>query len=323
MNDPRRTYWLSMHASYGCRHAGACCSSGWAIALEREKVDAIQLLRADRGWLLPAPGAPTEVAGVIAYGRGGRCVFHRDGCEIQRASGHDALPSACQHFPREVLIDPRGIFVTLSHYCPTAADLLFEHHGPVEIVAGPPAVPGGTPEGLNAVDVLPPLLTGSMLMDHEGYAAWEAHMVQTLTTRDTRSPEEALAILDGQVKSLQRWRPGKSPLADAVRNLRDDCADTAIPEPFVSVTFFPVVKRLLAAHAFASWMAYQGNGLPSVVRKLHLTLATLRMEVAGLRDRACGPLTASALKDAIRQTDLQLVHLADRDHLARRLSGWV
>ena len=45
-------------------------------------------------------------------------------CAIQRQMGHDQLPSACRHFPRVVVLDPRGTFITLSHVCPTAARML-------------------------------------------------------------------------------------------------------------------------------------------------------------------------------------------------------
>src|SRR5690606_14631297 len=212
-------YWLSLHVPYACAHSGVCCASGWDIPVEREKVDRIAVLRPDGSWLRPVSGAPPEIAGVLVGAAEGQCTFRRDRCEIHATLGPGALPAACLHFPREVLIDPRGVFVTLSHYCPTAAELLFTHEGPVEIVEGPPAVPAGDPEGLDARDVLPPLLAPDVLMDHAGYSAWEAHMVRVLTREDDLTPQEALAVLgrDGQI--LQRWRPGSRDgvtLADAV-----------------------------------------------------------------------------------------------------------
>ena len=206
-----KTFWLSMHVPYACRHSGVCCSSGWAIAVEHTRTAAIGMLRGDGSWLLPAPGAPPEVAGILALANGGHCVFHRQGCEIQRAYGHAALPSACQHFPREVLIDARGVSVTLSHYCPTAVDLLFDHVGSVEIVEGPPALPTGAAEGLDARDVLPPLLTEGVLMDMEGCSAWEAHMVRVLTAHDAATAEDKLARLEIDLATVQRWRPGLVP----------------------------------------------------------------------------------------------------------------
>jgi hypothetical protein len=107
---------------------------------------------------------------------------------------------------------------------------------------------------------------------------------------------------------LQQWRPGRITLAEAVGRLRDDPAIETPPHPFFPAEFFPVVNRFLAAHAFASWAGYQGNGLPSLVGALHLTLDVLQAEVT----KICGgaPLDAARLKHAIRQTDLQVVHLS-------------
>jgi hypothetical protein len=227
-------------------------------------------------------------------------VFHHDGCDIHRRLGHEALPTACQHFPREVLIDSRGVFVTLSHYCPTAADLLFAHDGPVEIVAGPPALRRGEPEGLDARDVLPPLLTETVLMDLEGYSAWEAHMVRVLTA-EPGVAEEAVARLEADLAEVQRWRPGGRSLSSTIAALRKSGGRAgAIGNPGEAAEEV-VIRRYLAARAFASWEAYQGGGIARVLESLHTVLATLREHRRRL-----------ALKEAIRQTDLEFVHLAPR-----------
>ena len=41
---------LSIHADYGCRSAGACCSSGWEIAVEPEAEGRIER-GLESGWL--------------------------------------------------------------------------------------------------------------------------------------------------------------------------------------------------------------------------------------------------------------------------------
>lgn len=310
-----RTFWLSMHVSYACRDSGRCCSSGWPIPLETPGVAALRRIRPSGGWLLPAPGAPPGVAGLLAVSDSGQCVFHAGGCEIQRRLGHAALPVACQHFPREVLIDRRGVFVTLSHYCPTAADLLFDHQGAVEIVAGPPVLPHADPQGLDAREVLPPLLCAGVLMDAEGYGAWEAHMVRVLTCDDGFSPEAAVARIKSHASELQRWRPGNGTLAEKVATLgaAPYAGNENRPDPF-----FGVIRRFLAAHAFASWMAYQGNGVEAVVGALELTLDTLRGELAA--DGGATP-TRRQLKRAIAETDRRLVHEMPRDRLAQAASA--
>jgi hypothetical protein len=329
------TYWLSMHVPYACRHSGVCCSSGWTIPIERTRTAAVAMLRADGSWLLPAPDAPPDVAGTIAVTGDGHCAFHRDGCEIQRAYGHQALPTACRHFPREVLIDGRGVSVTLSHYCPTALDLLVDHVGPVDIVPGPPAVPTGDPEGLDARAVLPPLLTDGVLMDLDGYAAWEAHMVRTLTAEEGSTPEDALGRLERDLAVVQRWRPGSRSLADEISRL-GMATDTAAlelnphdttgpglnlhkpadpglnPHKLAGPGFSPgiddvVIRRYLAARAFASWMAYEAGGVAAVLRSLWFVLSVLRERRAHL-----------PLKQAIAQTDLRILHLMPRDALVAK-----
>jgi hypothetical protein len=310
------TFWLSMHVPYACRHSGVCCSSGWAIPIEHTRTAAVALLRADGSWLCPAPDAPPDVAGTIAVTGDGNCVFHRDSCEIQRAYGHQALPTACRHFPREVLIDGRGVSVTLSHYCPTALDLLVNHVGPVDIVAGPPAVPGGDAEGLDAREVLPPLLADGVLMDLDGYSAWETHMVRVLTAEQAASPEEALETLGRDLAIVQRWRPGDGSLAEVISSLpsADISSSNPVARPgmsasqgFGSCIDDMVIRRYLAARAFASWMAYQAGGVAAV-------LQSLRFVLSGLRERRA----RLPLKQAIAQTDLHVLHLMPRDALVAK-----
>jgi hypothetical protein len=82
------------------------------------------------------------------------------------------------------MIDPRGVHVTLSHYCPTAAALLFDHHGPIEVVEGPSPVPLlETPEGLDARESLPPVDTRAdkpRLLSWDEFSRWERDELNTL-----------------------------------------------------------------------------------------------------------------------------------------------
>src|SRR5687768_7019642 len=137
-----------------------CCTSGWPIPIERARVGAIEAaiardvipLRVEP-WIVADAGAPDDVAAMLAVPDNGHCVFFeagRPGCSI-----HAVKPAGCNHFPYLCLIDQRGVHVTLSHYCPTAAALLFEHRGTIEIVEG--AAPTGDEEveGLDARESLP------------------------------------------------------------------------------------------------------------------------------------------------------------------------
>ena len=103
----------------------------WPIPVEQPLVDAVR-----RGTGAGRRGRPFETVtgadggrlSILATTGDGACVFFepRAGrlCAVHRTVGPRLLPSACRNFPRIALRDPRGVFVTLSHYCPTAARLL-------------------------------------------------------------------------------------------------------------------------------------------------------------------------------------------------------
>jgi Fe-S-cluster containining protein len=380
-------FWLSMHARYRCQHAGACCTARWPIPLETSRVEIVRQavghgrIVVPAAWITSTVDAPDDVGGMLAIDEHGQCVFHQhDRCAIHGVAGHAALPSACQHFPRVCVIDPRGVFVTLSHFCPTAAWTLFDD-APISIVDGPSALPNGElPEGLDVREAWPPLLTDRVLMDHASYGVWERHMVGVLAgPACAGTPEAALARVRADAEWLCDWKPGRGPLCDAVERLRKSSAAlkggryergrihhgevgrgrplgrprspaigtslfdlvrgavlpplvwAAAPAEFertwtthVAPTWSewtPVVRRFLAAHAFGSWLAYQGRDLLTVVRGLEAALAVLQVELV----RAChgrnAPLDRATLHAAIRQADLMLRHYVDRQALADALSG--
>jgi hypothetical protein len=86
-------------------------------------------------------------------------------------------------------------------------------------------------------------------------------------------------------------------------------------------TFATPVRRWLGARAFASWAALQGEGLRTTVASLHVALAVLRAEAGRACSEARRSLDAERLTEAFRRADLLLVHLADPEALARRLSA--
>ena len=139
---------LGFHASYRCRHAGVCCTSGWAIPVEAPLYRSLQValewgqLHVDGATHGPdlfesVDDLPHGEPVVLRRRSDGACVFFEPQrgnlCAIQRQMDHSHLPSACRHFPRVVVIDPRGTFVTLSHLCPTAARMLIDG-GPADVV---------------------------------------------------------------------------------------------------------------------------------------------------------------------------------------------
>jgi Fe-S-cluster containining protein len=334
------TRCLSFHAAYRCRDSGACCTAGWPIPVEADRVDGLAdaarragLAAAGNtpgtaGLLVHPPDAPPETPARLALAPDGACIFYDRApghhCRAQRAAGHRALPLACRQFPRVVVADPRGTSITLSHACPTAASLL-DSHAPVRIVDDAPAFPAdGEYVGLDARDTLPPLLCSDQLMDWDAVSAWERLSVAWLTD-GTGSIEATFARLRGVVDDARAWRPGDGALAARIeaafavpppprdrRAPRDaltadviDAIPAGLRTPEAAGRPRPadhVARRFLAAHAFASWTLPLGGGLRTWLRGLE---------------------AADALLDAgygVSGADLLLRHLADPAALARRWS---
>jgi hypothetical protein len=321
---------LSFHASYRCANTGVCCSSGWPIGVEPDRsaliaeAHATAILATNKG-LAPFVvdrDAPPELGTSLNHDHG-LCVFRdRDAreCRVHSVFGHGALPLACRQFPRVSLIDPRGVSVTLSHYCPTAESLL-NRDAPVSIRADSMAFPAdGEYVGLDARTEWPPLLRPGLLMDWEAVSLWEEHAV-TLLTDDQFPLALRLSCLAGAVDAVSDWTPSDGPLGRRIDAafLRPPLAGGFDPEdhaarvgevrgtvpadrwpspPPIGPPSDNVLGRFLAAHAFGNWTMHLGNGLRSWQRSLEAAHA---LAVSGL---GIGP------------TDLILRHLADPVELA-------
>ena len=234
--------------------------------------------------------------------------------------------------------------------------MLFRDDVELEVVEQPSAFPFADYDGLTVTpEDLPPLLSPSMLMDPEGYSAWERHMVRRC--RGDVSPESVVATLGSDAAQLRAWRPGSSSLVEAIQRLPDsfsvvsphgslvesftlrDEVVAAIPEDlrpaadedgledaYVSLvmpmwpTFQRPINRYLAAKAFASWTAYQGRGLAAIVRGLEAALALTRVEASRQCRDARRPLDRDLLLEAIRTVDFALNHLAGGEELAEAWS---
>ena len=207
---------LSIHADYRCRHSGACCSADWDVPVE---VPVYRTLRdaLDQGRVRPAaealdaalvtgPDLPHGAGAMLARTASGDCIFFHRGtglCVVHRDLGEPALPATCRHFPRVAVRDARGTFLTLSHFCPTAASTLFRDDVPLAIVESPAAFPPREYEGLVVhPDAWPPLLHPRMLMDLEGYSAWERHMVRRCADPAV-TPESVIATLMRDARVLR------------------------------------------------------------------------------------------------------------------------
>jgi hypothetical protein len=366
---------LSIHADYGCRMTGACCRSGWDVPMEPDvetrlaAAVAAGTLGVRAPWSRPLRGLPHGARVVLGLTAAGECVFHEKGeprlCAVHRQLGPQALPSACRQFPRVATLTPLGVSVTLSHYCPTAAGLLFRDGVPLAVVTDAPAFPASWPHaGLDARGALPPFARPGVLMSWASHERFERHAVATLA-REGVSPELALAGLAATAERLRAWTvrdgdfddfaavvlgartlPPDEPAAPLEVALADwdgvaACVPSAHPRPRsprsdveamgLGKTSALVhegwnrlqrpVRRWLAARAFASWLALQGEGLRTTILGLRVALGVLRAEAArGCAEGSGRPLDAAVLKEAVRRADLLLHHLVDVEAFARDLS---
>jgi Fe-S-cluster containining protein len=384
-----RVRTLALHADYRCGRSGVCCTSGWEIPVEPE-VEARVRAALGSGGLRETAGLSHGARVRLDCDAHGRCRFFEttggNRCAIHTRLGEDALPSACRQFPRVVRLTPRGVDVTLSHYCPTAASLLFrdlaseggEPDSLLRIVEDAPAFPHSWPyQGLDARDAVPPLLRPDVLMSWEGLERWEAHAVSVMA--EALSAEHAVARLGADAERIRAWTPrdgdfdrflelelarsraaavevepsdgrarqvGAGPACDDDR--REAClgawdvvaatvpatvgsrARPQRPAERAAGGWSPAaagwprcqvpIRRWLAAKAFAGWLALQGEGLRTSAVGLGVALGVLRAEAARGCAEAGRALDEELLREAVRRADLLLVHLADPDALARRLS---
>ena len=313
----------------------------------------------DGGPVFSQDDLPDDAAAMVARTSTGDCVFyhrHSGLCVVHRDMGETSLPSTCRHFPRVAVRDWRGTFISLTHYCPTAASMLFRDDVPLEIVESPVAFPPAAYDGLVVdPDAWPPLLHPQMLMDLESYSAWERHMVRRCAD-PWALPETVIATLARDARLLRAYTPDSGSLLDAVAALPSDIVETAparsldeslalfagviaavpdeftpepdeqmLPEAYTQyvlpewAAWRAPLNRYLAAKAFASWTAYQGRGVLSIVRGLEAALGLVRVEAArGCRDKSRA-LDAGLLREAFRNADFLLNHLAGGEELAE---GW-
>jgi Fe-S-cluster containining protein len=310
-------FWLNFHAGYACRDSGMCCSSGWPIPVESTRVAAIESAIGRDAiplrvvpWLVPEANSPEDVAGTLALRENGHCVFFeagKPGCSI-----HAIKPAGCVHFPFVCLIDQRGAHVTLSHFCPTAAAMLFEHNEPIAIVEGPAPIAGDL-EGLDARESLPPVFSKGTdtdpprLMTFEELSSWERYQVEHAQLNELGSDDLAL------FNQARAAVPAPWTWPDAPDHLADTWYSLVAPGWF---KFEDALTRYGAAKVFASWSLYLGNGVEAAGHTARMAAAVLRIEAARQCRMYGQPLDRQLLTEAIRQTYLLLVHYADQSLLA-------
>jgi hypothetical protein len=188
-------------------------------------------------------------------------------------------------------------------------------------------------------------------MELATYNAWEEHMVRRSAAGS--SPESVVATLERDAVAMRGWTAEGPSMLDLIRALPDDVVPAAGPVDLsASLRSYALVmdavpddlrpaadedgleeaygrfvapvwhrwsaplRRYVAAKAFASWTAYQGHGLLTIVRGLDVALALVRVEAARACRDARDVLDEARLLAAIRAADFALNHLAVGEDLA-------
>jgi len=348
---------LSFHSAYRCQNTGVCCSSGWDIAVEggvEARLTKLlgrtpQRLPNGPGGFRPMPDPPANCKSALRLVEStGACWFRDESgrtCALHRDFGEDVLPSACRQFPRICVIEPDVVSVSLSHYCPTAAGLLFGDADAFGLVTEPKAFPSTWPfEGLDARHAYPPFLRPGVLLGFDGLRILEEQAVGVLS-RESLWP--AMEIIDAAVEGARSWtaeagsvcervvrsfvsRDGHvdhGPLATDPRpillgSLTEGTVPSAGLPPFqpgppaLSALADLALRKYLASRLIAAWITFQADDLRSVVKYLRLCLNTALLFASA---RTAGESEGTRWREAIRTTDLWILHYSDPDLLARNL----
>jgi hypothetical protein len=147
---------------------------------------------------------------VLVPSSDGACpAFDRTGgnlCAVQRELGHEGLPASCRHFPRVALLEADAVRVTLSHFCPTAAGMLFRADaGALAIVQDAEGIADRCEhDGFDARRTIPPLLRPGVAMDHTTCRIWERALLETFD-RPGLSPEDMLGEIALLAEAIRGW----------------------------------------------------------------------------------------------------------------------
>lgn len=348
---------LSFHSQYKCQNTGVCCSSGWEVAVEDDVESRLTTEMAQGLGPLPngsagfqaMQGPPAGCSSSLRLvGETGACWFRDEparACAVHRNYGEGALPSACRQFPRSSVLEADCVSVSLSHYCPTAAGLLFGGSPDFRVVREPPAFPSDWPfEGLDARGAYPPLLRPGVLLGFDGLRVFEDRAVAVLSREPLWA---ALATIGAAVESARAWTADAGPLREVVAEsfAREDGRSTGEPRatdprpvllaaltegtrpsvglpdfktdsPAVSGLADLALRKYLASRLIAAWIMFQGNDLRSVARYLRLCLDTAFLFCSA---HAAEDSEASRWKEAVRNADLWILHYCDPDLLAQNL----
>jgi hypothetical protein len=166
---------------------------------------------------------------VLVPSSDGACpAFHRTGgnlCAVQRELGHEGIPASCRHFPRVALLEADAVRVTLSHFCPTAASMLFKADtGQLAIVHDAAGIADRHEhDGFDARQTIPPFLRPGVAMDQATCRIWERALLETFD-RPGLAPEDMLGEVALLAETIRGWSAGGGSLETHAGNAREAAA---------------------------------------------------------------------------------------------------
>lgn len=313
-------YALSFHANYACRHSGACCTAGWSIPVEPRLLPllGVDLLvpdaqgtcvhfdRESRTFITLSNFCPT--AATLLCASDAPLAIVPSPQAFPESRGYEGLDARGQWPP---LVRP-GLLFDLESYSRWERFIVstLAINGPVDIAftrigAAAEAIRTWTPT-------------------HGSFDTWVAQALETPPADSASLARYERFRTIAAYETLRRFAaaglaPSPPPLHDAeivsARGWNNDAQ---------------VVRRYLASKAFASWSAYESRGIRTMVAELLVAELVLRVECeracraagrspfdsrSGRLEHGRAALDRTLMIEAIRQSDLLLVHLIDRPRM--------
>ena len=217
-------------------------------------------------------------------------------------------------------------------------------------------------EGFDAREAVPPFLRPGVAIDLPGYDAWERGIVRALgrpgadpdttlaaiadAAEDLRGWRPSRGSLAGDIERVLGTVAAPPTVRShacgyaAMARLFDTvaaCVPEGLPRPSLPPDWEAAdefwvapawaglsvpIGRFLAAKAFASSIAWQGEGVRTQMVGLAAARAVLRVEAARRAEAAGRACDAGMLVEAARAADALIEHLSDRPTLVRRWAGF-
>jgi hypothetical protein len=336
---------LSFHANYACRHSGACCTAGWAIPVEARLLPllGVKVL------------VPDDQGACGHFDRKSRlCVVQREYGEEMLPGSCYQFPRRALLDDRGTFITLSNFCPTAATLlCESEAALAIVASPPAfpegRVYEGldargqwPPLVRPGLlfdfeSYGRWEAFIVSTLAGDAPVANQLAQIANAAERLRRWTPAGGAFAEWVIRTLDtatADPTALQLYRAIRT--TDTYDALRRFVLVPPQPRERVLATFGApstpgralsssplhdwngearAVRRYLASKAFASWSAYESRGVRTLVAELLVAEVVLRAECERASEAAGRPIDRALMIEAIRQSDLLLVHLIDRPQM--------